>query len=528
MDILRKPNVWIDSDATGNTLLTYALRTTPAPLTVSIPDQTTEYATLQFVITNPTGNDVTVNSIDFTLLVGTSSTSITPTTVGILTQVSDTTNWHITPSTGPTSVVYSLGPKAGTTVTLAKGASLWFDIYQLQTGEHPGSSTVTVKETLQGASPTFTKFSVTTFPDGFYFNGLIATVPQGSALVPVAQIENNGTSNVTLVWNSSVTELTAFSVLYSSATGGQQSDTPTEVGLWASPPLTSDTAFTVTVSITMEGGAPLTAAMSTVVSVQNPNLVAANITAGAETVTGALTVRGATTAAAVNAASATITGNTSVAGAITAASASVAGAITAATASVTGATLCNGSLSVKGSVSMLKGGTKIASGTSIAYTTIQAPTDGFAVAYVTTLTDVPALPPVTAYGSALIYSSGMWFAINGGLLSSAPNPNVMTIPVSKGSTWYYMAANAGNTPAKVEIQIWWFPIGGTSPSPALGFVEEGEIEIAPPPPPPPDIGMITEQRSAVATDFLAKLEAAFGTTLAGDAKTELRDLLLKL
>lgn len=290
-----KPNTWIDIHADGNTRLTYALQTNPAPLTVSVPHQSPQLASLQFVVTNTTNGPIAVESITFTLDVGTTGASITPTTGGVETQVSDAVNWTVT---GPGVVTsgpapYILGPAAGSTVTLAAGASVVVEIYQMQTVQTPGTSTIAVKEMVPGDSPTFASFSVTTFPDGFYFNGLIATVPQGSGLVPVAEIDNNGTNNITLVWNSSVTETTAFSILYSNASSGQQTATPTEVGEWTSPPLTSDTVFTVSVTVAMTGGQPLTAALSTAVSVQNPALIAASITAGTATVDQQLTAASA-------------------------------------------------------------------------------------------------------------------------------------------------------------------------------------------------------------------------------------------
>lgn len=315
-------NVSVRVAAAGNTQLTYALQTNPAPLTVSVPGQSPEIASLQFVVTNPTNESISVASIIFTLEMGTSGSSISPTTQGILTQVSDTVDWKIT---GPGTVTsgpapYVLGPAVGSSVTLAAGGSVVVVIYRVQTVETPGTSTIEIKEMLQGIAPTFANFAVTTFPDGFYFNGLVATVPQGSELVPVAEIDNNGTANVTLVWNSSVTETSAFTILYSNASLGQQTAKPIEIGQWVSPPLTTDTVFTVSVLVSMIGGQPLIAALSTTVAVQNPALIAASITAGTAKVTGNAGVDGLLTAGAV-----TVTGNATVDQLLTAASAVIAG-----------------------------------------------------------------------------------------------------------------------------------------------------------------------------------------------------------
>lgn len=541
MEHLTKPNVWIDSDASGTTQLIYAMQTNPAPLTVSDPAGSPTLASLQFLVTNPTNKPISITSITFTLEVGTSSASITPTTSGVLTQVSDTVDWKVTPpgvvTSGPAP--YILGPAAGSSVSLAAGASVVLEIYQMQTVMSPGTSAVIVKEIIQGIAPVFTNFLVTTFPDGFYFNGLIATVPQGSALVPVSQIQNDGTTTVTLVWNSSVTETTAFTILYSDAIHGQQSATPTEVGQWTSNPLTTDTIFTVEVTVAMIGGQPLTAAMSTAVSVQNPNLVAANITTGQETVTGGLTVQGATQAAGVTAASATITGALSansagITGALTANNITVSnalrvngpsGASTApslslggdgnfnidapgttagrfvvqdgggvgintpnptATLEITGSTLCNGPLTGLGSVSMLQGGTMLASGNSIANTQVYANTDGFAVAVVLT----PGNNGKSSFAYASIYTVGSWFTCLGGTVGSFGsgwsdvmnnNPNAITFPIRANSYWQYYAANAGGNQMDSPSQIWWFPLGGTASGETFRIVDEAEHELVPTP-----------------------------------------------
>lgn len=331
MSQLAKPNTWIAIHADGNTHLTYDLQTNPAPLTVSVPQESPELASLQFVVTNQTNAPVMVESITFTLEAGTSGASITPSTDGLLTQVSDTVNWNVTKpglvTSGPAPFV--LEPAAGAAVTLAAGASVVVEIYHMQTVEVPGTSTVAIKEVLQGAAPTFASFSVTTFPDGFYFNGLIATVPNGSNLVPVAQIANNGSANVTLVWNSSVTEPDAFTIFYSTAGGGQQTGTTAVTGQWTSPPLASDTVFTVMVKISMTGGEPLVAALSTAVSVQNPDLIAANVTTGSETVTGILNVDGATYATGITATGVTVNGT------LGATTANVSGALSADSANIT-------------------------------------------------------------------------------------------------------------------------------------------------------------------------------------------------
>ena len=333
MSFISRPNSWVAQDAASTTKLSYGLQLNPAPFTVSIPQEDPLLGSLEFVVTNPTGNPLSINSVAFTMQVGTASDCLTPTTTGILTVVSDTTNWTVTGPPSPVTsgpATYTLGPKTGTSVTLAAGASVVVQIYQIQTVTVPGNATITVKE-MVASVPAFTSFLVTTFPSGFYFNGLAASVLSGSSLTPVAQV-NTG-STVTLTWNSSVVDVSAFVIYYSNASQGQQTATPSDIGEWTSPPVTSDTVFTVVVTTSVLGGQPLTASISTSVSVRNPSLVAASINVGQATVTGSMSVSGPLTANGVTATGVTVTGP------LSANSAAVSGALSANTVSASGATI---------------------------------------------------------------------------------------------------------------------------------------------------------------------------------------------
>lgn len=308
MTLIPKPNSFVAVGAEPMKL-SVGLLISPAPFTVSIPGEDPVLGSLEFVITNATSDKLVVDSVTFTLEVGPGA-SITPTTAGIATSVSDPNNWFIM---GPSSPVtsgpanYQLLNTSGT--SLPPGGSVVVQIYQIQTNPTPGNSTVTVKEVV-GSSPSSTTFLVSTFPKGFYFNGLAATVKSGSSLVPCAQVKSG--EAVTLVWNSSVVDMGAFAVYYSDAANGQQKAIPTIVGEWVSPPLTCDTVFTVVVQVSMEGGQPLTSSLSTGVSVQNPTLIAANLNAGKATISGpgvTLTAAGIS-ATSLNVGTLTATGDT--------------------------------------------------------------------------------------------------------------------------------------------------------------------------------------------------------------------------
>lgn len=349
MTLIPRPNsylaMYVDAEAEP-TKLSFGLQINPAPFTVSIPGEDPVLGSLEFVITNATTAAVAVNSVAFTLQVGTGA-SITPTTAGIATAVSDPTNWSVVgPSSPITSgpATYTLQPLFGSSVSMAPGASVVVQIFQIQTNTTPGNSTINIKEMVANA-PSTTSFMVTTFPTGFYFNGLAATVKSGSALVPVAQVKEG--SPVTLVWNSSVVDMGSFVIYYSDAARGQQKAVPTVVGEWTSPPLSSDTVFTVVVQVSMEGGQPLTASMSTAVSVQDPILIASVVNTAKATVAGPATVNGLLTASDIHATSLTLNGAASVASLTSSGAITGQQAVTAATLKVSG-TAATGALTVTG------------------------------------------------------------------------------------------------------------------------------------------------------------------------------------
>ncbi|HEY8036866.1 MAG TPA: hypothetical protein VIF37_14895 [Methylobacter sp.] len=278
MSSITKPVFRVPEDSTPTTQLSYTLQVSPSPITVSIPQEDPILASLEFVVTNLTGSSLLVRSITFTIQVGPGA-SLTPTTAGISTSVSDTTDWILTAPAAPVtcgSASYTLGPVCGSAISLAVGASVVVQISQIQTNFIPGNSTVEIKE-LIGSTPTFafTRFVVTTFPDSFYFNGLAAALSSDKNLIPVAQVDTGST--VTLTWNSSVVDISAFTIYYSNASLGQQKATPSDIGEWTSPSLSSDTVFTVVVKTSVQGGQPLTSSLSTTVSVRNPSLVAADV-----------------------------------------------------------------------------------------------------------------------------------------------------------------------------------------------------------------------------------------------------------
>ena len=356
MKPVARPNAWVAVEDDPSTQLTYAPRVHPAPLTVSVPGREPVRGSLVVVITNQTADPLAVSSIKLTVTVGTPGVEgapLMPTTAGSHAIVSDTTDWHLAwpdqPVTSGT-VDCLLTPKPGN-ASLAAGASVYVTVYDFQTVQVPSTSTVIVAETIGQGDPAFTNINVSTFPDGFYFDGLTVNVGPASALVPVAQVLQGAA--VTLTWNSSVVDPKNQTVYWSSATGGQQHATPTKLGEWSTPagrPLTSDTVFAVVIQAAGPGDEPLTASLATAVSVQNPALVAASasvggaLTADSGTLTNALSAGSAAVKGALTADSGTLTN------ALTAGSAAVKGALTADSGTLTNA-LTAGSATINGNIS---------------------------------------------------------------------------------------------------------------------------------------------------------------------------------
>lgn len=139
---------------------------------------------------------------------------------------------------------------------------------------------------------------------------------------------------------------------------------------------------------------------------------------------------------------------------------------------------------------MIGTGTLLAQGTSIAQQGVYAQTDGFAIAQVLT----PGNNGKSSFAYGYIYTVGTWFQVQGGTVGSFGsgwsdvmnnNPNVMTIPIKGGTTWYYSAGNAGGNQLDSPIQIWWFPLSGSSGAEeTYRLLDEGEVEPISPEPQP--------------------------------------------
>ncbi|HEX8054961.1 MAG TPA: hypothetical protein VF517_18405 [Thermoleophilaceae bacterium] len=459
--MIARPNAWVSVDEEPATVLTYAPRVDPAPLTVSVPGRDPTLGALVVVITNGTPADVQVSSVTFTITVGQTGPDgppLTPTGEGVKSLVSDTTNWSFD---GPTSQVtsgsadYVLGPQTGSTVTLAAGASVYVEIYDFQTAESPSTSTVTVEEVIADGDPTFTNIGVSTFPDGFFFDSLAVTVPSDNALTPVAQVA--GGTGVTLTWNTSLVDARNQTVYWSSPTSGQQQATPTKLGEWSTPPdqqLTSDTVFVVVVRAQGVRNEWMTASLATAVSVLDPALVASSAS-----------VSGALSAGSVQAASATVSGGLE------------AGTLTAGTGTF-GVLLAAGSATVN----MLGGPDTIPlqpSGPYPSFTNYVANTDGMVIGAVTW----PDIDPSVGTAWAMACgTSGPLQLYTGGTRSDDSGPKLagdsFVLPVAAGapfSLWSMLQGRAGSGSARFTWMSLGSPPAGQPPYEQIGTAEPVDL-----------------------------------------------------
>jgi hypothetical protein len=551
MNKISNPNAWVSVDADQTTQLTYGARVDPSPLTVSVEGRDPRTGSLEVLLSNPTPGPLAVGSVRFTIVVGkpgSDGVPLTPSTADMHATVSDTTNWALSgpPPVPPIStgtVAYVLGPKTGKTVSLAAGASVSIQIYGFVTVPDPSTSTIAVKETIAGSGPQFTSIDVSTFPAGFYFDSLAATIPSGNALVPVAQVGKGGTT--TLTWNSSVVDTENVAIFYSSATLGQQGPvTPSALGRWASPPLNDDTVFVVTVSAHQAGAQPLTASLAASVAVLNPDLVASSVTAGQATINGTTKVTGPLTAAGVTASGLTVNGNATattatVNGALGADSATVQHNLTAASATVTGklgaGDFQSGSATVTGSLgagsitaaSITATGAFRATGASVSlFSGTQrippaqylARTDGFVMGWV-------AWPPTSQPGCVGYVSGatqGLEVYATGGNLGAfgpgwskyqAANGNTFLLPVVNGTNWKCNAWQTGEglKQADAPTALFWIPLGTAAAGQAtyerIGDVTD-ELPDMPEPTPRPQ-----DDRQAAIDGLVDVLEPLFAKPL---------------
>ena len=259
----------------STTNLLYGVRLSPSPWVTAADGQLTGDAIMEIVVTNSTSVAIDVTSIEFSFTVG-AAPALAQQATGIDASVTDTLDDDAfiveTGATTATKAIFTLKPATGSTASLASGESVILELTGILPLTTPGSAVVSIVEaTSLGTGDG--SFEVTTFPAGFFFTGLTANVMSDSAQVPVAQVAA-GTA-VVLTWDSSVVTASGVTIAYATASGQATTSTSTP-GTWTSPALTADTVFVVTATEEVDD-VVFTDSASIAVAVASPALVAASL-----------------------------------------------------------------------------------------------------------------------------------------------------------------------------------------------------------------------------------------------------------
>lgn len=252
----------------SSTNLTYALRTNPVPLQVSLVNATST-ADIQLVITNQHADAVSVDEIMLTVLVGADAASLTDqTSAALTTDWSPHAEWSVQApaSPGQDKNVYTVEASDSGTGSLATGDSIVVTFVGVPINTALGTTTLSlIEKTSMGSGEA--AYALAKFPYGFWFDNLTVLDPQSSAVV--SQVAHGGA--VRLAWDSSVTDASSYTVYYSTAQG-QQKATPTTVNQWELSQVFQDTLFNVELTLDDVSGETVTHVLTTSVAVTQPDL----------------------------------------------------------------------------------------------------------------------------------------------------------------------------------------------------------------------------------------------------------------
>ena len=498
------PNRWVGVQDDPSAQLTYVPMVNPTPLSVSTEELDPVLASLEVVITNATAKPIVVSEIDIDIPVGAPVTqTLTQSTAGV--QFATTSEvWVLRGPASPVTdgiATYSLTPAdgQGPSISVGPGDVIVVQIYQIETNDAPGTATIGIQETLGDGTVGSTSFRVTTFPAGFYFNSLTVAALSQSDYVAVAQVPLG--TNVKLFWNASVVEVGSVKICQSTA-AGQKEYTPATLGEWSPPtPPLLDTVFTVRVTTTATpGGVPLTASLSTSVSVQTPELVASTLTVnGKSTLSGAvtagpiasgaivapeMTLSGALTAASVSTGTLGASGDSILNGVTANGPLTVNAPLTATQNLIAASALVNGAFTAAG-LSSLNGGVNATGGPVGMFTAPQsvkpnyeyrASTDGFLVGRVFSPGgwDVPCVCLISGRTddgfNAVATGGNAGFLSPDGTKSYGPNSQSFLLPVRKGAVFSVNAAQV--TKVAAPSDFYWCPLGASTNPEALEVVGE--------------------------------------------------------
>ena len=430
--------------------------------------------------------------------------------------------------------------------------------YQTAVQENSGTTSDPSGFTLKN-----TAFTLSVVPPQLYLTNLV-TYATGAPTVPKTEFaagmdvnlawESNGTwfqvfkkgdttpfyagTQTTCTLTGGVDTDTSF-FLIASMTGDPSGDTPNfttiylydSISVTITDPILTPTsvstsgAVSVGTDLTVSGTANVTGQTTLGTAAANTLTTTGEATLASAVVQGDLGVSGATTMASAN-----VNSGLSVTGDAQLASATVSGQLTGAgSAQLNNLTVTGGLNGQSASVALLGSGAKLIAATILPSIQVHAYTDGFAIAHVPGPQD--ASSRCFAYG--IISTAGNSFYVQGGTLNSLYNPNSICIPVPAGTTWGASGFNDAGNQEDSNIEIWWFPMGGSSSSTEPTFRVLSEIEAAEQgiplaaPPPAPDFGRVIERRRAAAEEFMRRHAQALGVDLDDEVRRELSELLLR-
>lgn len=282
----------IEASAGSRCQLSYSIQTDPPLVQVSVPGAQSSVALLTVTIVNNSQAVVVISAITVSLPLGDDASGLVVDVSGVTPTVAPSNQWAVNPpslSEDPTAP-FTILPQASASAPLAPGAAIILSLAGAAISHATGTASIVIEESsLSGQGST--ALAVTKYPAGFFFDGLLVNVPNGSELQPVAQVPYK--TSVTLSWNVSALNPTAIAIFYSSNQGQQGPYHPSAINQWTTPaPIVADTIFTVIVQTSAATGQPVTTALSTSVSVQQPDAVLNQVQAQTLAVAQATTLSG--------------------------------------------------------------------------------------------------------------------------------------------------------------------------------------------------------------------------------------------
>lgn len=228
----------------ATTELSYAITTDPNPLQANASGSGSVKANMTLLVSNPTGNYITVNSINLTIPVGANASNLTADASSIRTGGPE--GWTINAAGG----VFVLTPNPGNGTLGREGLSFAFN--NIIPNDQVGTAQICITEDT-GETAT-TSIPVSKFPPQFSVSDLKATPPN---------LDPGGST--TLSWNGS--EGASYAIAFGSTTVPNLGPK----GPYVASDLQSDTVFTLIVT-SSAGGDPIETQLQLTVTVNRPQI----------------------------------------------------------------------------------------------------------------------------------------------------------------------------------------------------------------------------------------------------------------